>query len=110
MLILCSDGCRLNKTKSPLRKWRSTTKPGPSRNTLAALPPAQTPEPGGTIRYRGEALRIEHDENGRRKPVAAEGVIRIGGPAQALPGRLRRWLEAQARRLSAATGVREERN
>ena len=68
---------------------------------LAAVPQERAPEPGGTIAYRGTLLRIEHLPAGRRKPALAEGVIRIGGPAEALGGRLKRWLEAEARVLLA---------
>jgi predicted metal-dependent hydrolase len=66
---------------------------------LAAVPKAQAPEPDGTIRYRGQVLRIEHTQQGRRKPELAEDAIRIGGPAESLAARLRRWLEAEARML-----------
>lgn len=66
---------------------------------LAAVPPARIPEPGGTIAFRGEALRIEHVAHGRRKPEVAAGAIRIGGPPEALQARLKRWLEGEARAL-----------
>jgi predicted metal-dependent hydrolase len=68
---------------------------------LAALPKAQVPGPGGSVPYRGALLRIDHLPQGRRTPELAEGAIRIGGPGEALPARLRRWLEAQARALLA---------
>jgi len=72
---------------------------------IAALPQARTPEPGGTIPYRGTALRIEHCPRGRRTPERIDehtgATIRVGGPAEGLPPRLRRWLEAEARRLLA---------
>jgi len=68
---------------------------------LAAVPRAQIPEAGGVIHYRGEVLRIEHTQEGRRKPQVADGVIRIGGPAESLAARLKRWLEAEARLLLA---------
>lgn len=68
---------------------------------IAAVPKAQAPEAGGVIRYRGEALRIDHVLQGRRKPEIAEGAIRIGGPAESLQARLKRWLEAEARVLLA---------
>mmetsp|Transcript_45128 Transcript_45128/g.134766 ORF Transcript_45128/g.134766 Transcript_45128/m.134766 type:complete len:314 (+) Transcript_45128:3340-4281(+) len=34
--ILCSDGWRLNSTRSPLMRWRSTLSPSSSRRSLAA--------------------------------------------------------------------------
>lgn len=68
---------------------------------LAAVPKAQAPAPNGSISYRGALLRIEHGPQGRRRPELAEGAIRIGGPAESLATRLRRWLEAEARALLA---------
>ena len=68
---------------------------------LAALPQARAPEPGGTLPYRGAVLRIEHLPGTRRRPAVADGALRIGGPAESLQGRLRRWLEAEARALLA---------
>lgn len=68
---------------------------------LAAMPKACQPEPGGNIAYRGALLRIEHSLQGRRRPELGEGTVRIGGPAESLAARLRRWLEAEARALLA---------
>ncbi|RZK00733.1 MAG: M48 family peptidase [Novosphingobium sp.] len=64
---------------------------------LAALPRAQAPAPDGTLTYRGAVLRIAHDPARRRKPELAERTIIIGGPAESLPARLKRWLEGEAR-------------
>jgi len=71
-------------------------------NQLAAVPAAAPPMPGGTLAYRGERLAIEWDAQLKRKPVVDEGVLRIGGPVDTLPARLRRWLEAEALRLMTA--------
>lgn len=68
---------------------------------LAALPCEELPAPGGRIAYRGRELIIEHDAAAARKPVASETRLRIGGPAESLAPRLRRWLEAEARALLA---------
>jgi predicted metal-dependent hydrolase len=68
---------------------------------LASLPSSEPPGPGGTLPYRGGALRIDHASAAPRRPAAIDGAIRIGGPEPALSGRLRRWLEAQARILLA---------
>ena len=68
---------------------------------LAKLPRTQAPAPGGTLPYRGTPLRVEHRPGARRKPEIAEGAIRLGGPIDGLAGRLRRWLEAEARALLA---------
>ena len=68
---------------------------------LEALPLANTPRPGGTIAYRGTAVRIDHGETAPRRVRHEDGAIRIGGPVDTLPSRLRRWLEAEARRIFA---------
>lgn len=68
---------------------------------LAVLPGVQAPGPGGSLPFRGTALEIVHSVSAPRKPVACESAIRIGGPPEALTGRLKRWLEGQARDLLA---------
>lgn len=68
---------------------------------LAALPVARVPESGGRIALRGEWLTIAHDPGGPRKPAEDDGVLRIGGAESSLPGRIRRWLESEARLLLA---------
>ena len=55
---------------------------------------------GEHICYRGAPLRIVWDAQGGRKPVATQSEVRVGGPADGLEGRLRRWLEAEALRLT----------
>jgi predicted metal-dependent hydrolase len=68
---------------------------------LAAVPRTEPPAPGGMVRYRGEPLVIEWDGRAPRKPVAAGGVILLGGPPETIGPRIRRWLEAEALRLFA---------
>jgi predicted metal-dependent hydrolase len=68
---------------------------------VAGLPKAAAPGPGTSIAYRGGALAIAHAETAPRRPKLHEGSIHLGGPAEGLPGRLRRWLEGEARRLLA---------
>lgn len=65
----------------------------------AALPSDDPPRAGGSIAFRGEALAIEHSPGAARTPRAEAGVVRLGGPEQSLPGRLRRWLQTEARML-----------
>ena len=67
---------------------------------LAAVPAASPPTPGGTLAYRGERLAIACNPRAPRKPVPVEGELRLGGPAETMPVRLQRWLEAEALRLS----------
>jgi predicted metal-dependent hydrolase len=69
---------------------------------LAAVPRRQAPEPGGVIAYRGRMLRIEHAPDAPRRALLRGDSLRVGGPEAALPGRLRRWLEVEARVLLAA--------
>jgi predicted metal-dependent hydrolase len=69
---------------------------------LAAIAQVRPPVPDGTIRYRGRELRVDWCAQAQRKPVLDPDAIRIGGPAHGLPGRLQRWLEAEARGLFAA--------
>ena len=54
---------------------------------------------GETIAYRGERLRIAWDKAAGRKPVVDNGILRVGGTAEGLEGRVRRWLEAEALHL-----------
>ena len=66
---------------------------------IAALPRPEPVEPGGSIRLRDEPLTIEHDPDWPRMPHLLEGAIRLGGPEESVPARLKRWLEGQARDL-----------
>jgi len=63
------------------------------------LPQAAPPTPGGSLSYRGNQLAIAWAADARRKPALGEAGIVIGGPADSLAERLRRWLEAEARQL-----------
>ena len=69
---------------------------------LAALPPTRAPQPGGVLGYRGHDLAIDWHATHPRKPRLEGGAVRIGGPAEALPARLQRWLEGEAKRLLEA--------
>jgi predicted metal-dependent hydrolase len=69
---------------------------------LAKLPRRAAPEPGGEVRYRGRALRLDWDPRAPRRPALVGETLRIGGPESGLETRLRRWLEAEALRLAEA--------
>ncbi|HSJ77774.1 MAG TPA: YgjP-like metallopeptidase domain-containing protein [Erythrobacter sp.] len=69
---------------------------------LAKLPQRAAPQPGGTVRYRGDALRLVCEPSAPRRPVVDGDALRIGGPQTGLETRLRRWLEAEALRLCEA--------
>ena len=68
---------------------------------IAALPQVAAPSGGGTLIYRGRVLAIEHAPGGPRRVRLTGDAIAIGGPAETLGPRLRRWLTAEARRLLA---------
>ncbi len=68
---------------------------------LAALPVAAPVGPGERLPYRGAWLTVAHSADAPRRPLHEGDVLRLGGPASALPARLRRWLEDEARRLCA---------
>lgn len=57
---------------------------------------------GATLPYRGAPHRLQHDPAQPRRIHAAEGTLHIGGPAEGMPGRLHRWMQAEARKLFAA--------
>ena len=69
---------------------------------LAALTPPVTVAPGMVLQYRGAPLLVAWHPDKPRKPVCNQGELHIGGPAELLEQRVRRWLEDEARRLLAA--------
>ena len=88
---------------------------------LAAVPVRTPPTPDGTLIYRGQPLTIEWASHLPRTPrlmmqagmwaevqaggpdrAGADGpILRVGGAAETLPARLRRWLESEALHLLA---------
>ncbi|MCB2072210.1 MAG: M48 family metallopeptidase [Novosphingobium sp.] len=64
---------------------------------LAALPVREPVRAGRPIPYRGEFIEIAHRTDAPRKPRLHDGRVSIGGPAETLEPRLRRWLESEAR-------------
>lgn len=69
---------------------------------LAAVPRATPPAPGGTVRFRGHEIPIDWDPDHPRKPALVGDRLRLGGPAETVPARTRRWLESEALSLLAA--------
>jgi predicted metal-dependent hydrolase len=69
---------------------------------LAAVPKAAPLAPEGSLAYRGTQLRIDWDSRFPRKPALGDGCIRLGGPEDTVPARIRRWLETEALRLLRA--------
>lgn len=68
---------------------------------LAAVPEPVELGDGAHLHYLGERLAIRHDPALPRKVSLGEGELVVGGPAASLQGRLKRWLEGEARRLLA---------
>ncbi len=66
---------------------------------LAAVPQPAMLSADGLLPYRGDQLPICHDPAAPRKVRLIEGELQVGGPAESLQARLRRWLESEARRL-----------
>ena len=63
---------------------------------LAAVPRADPPQPGGTVQFRGAPVAIAWDPRAPRKPALIDGRLVLGGPAETVPARVRRWLESEA--------------
>ena len=68
---------------------------------LARVPQQRSPEPGGTLHYRGNELAIEWRADASRTPRLDQDRIVLGGPIERLGQRLQRWLEREAARLVA---------
>lgn len=66
---------------------------------LATVVRPEPPGNGGMIAFRGELRRIVHDSSGPRRIGHDGETLRIGGPADMLAARLRRWLQGQARAI-----------
>ena len=69
---------------------------------LERLPAPAPPVPGSLLPFRGEPLPLVHDRTAPRRPSLAGETILIGGPAEGIERRLRRWLEGEARLLLEA--------
>ncbi|WP_284124426.1 M48 family metallopeptidase [Parerythrobacter aestuarii] len=104
VLRLADDGRSVRVT---LPKWGRTIEALDFANSrrewlqtqLDKRPQQQAPKPGGTLAWRGRQLRIHWDRPLPRKPSLDETTIRLGGPEETLPARLKRWLQAEAREL-----------
>jgi len=68
---------------------------------FAALSRIRPAEPGGQFPYRGEMMLIDHSPAAPRRPALVDRAVRVGGPEVAVPGRVKGWLEGEARRLIA---------
>lgn len=74
------------------------------------LAPTQALAAGAMLPFDGCELRIEHRPDAGRAPTLVGDRLVCGGPAEALPARLLRWLRTEAlRRLDADTRACAER-
>ena len=104
-LRLAPDGSEVRVTLPAWAEGREAIAFAHSRkgwlaDQLAKLPRRAAPEPGGEVRYRGAALKVEWDARSPRRPVVEGDALRIGGPQTGIEPRIRRWLEAEALRLA----------
>ena len=68
---------------------------------LARVPEPQQLKPGSVLPYRGVPITVDWAPRHPRLPRLGENTLELGGPAESLERRVRRWLEAEARRLLA---------
>ena len=66
---------------------------------LAAVPAPAALADGSELALCGQALTLRHDPAAPRRVTLREHDLVVGGPAEALPARVKRWLEGEARRL-----------
>lgn len=66
---------------------------------LAAVPQPAALTGGSALPYRGQVLAIAHVPGATRRVRLDGEALVLGGPAETLGSRLRRWLTAEARRL-----------
>ncbi|MGB3472678.1 MAG: SprT family zinc-dependent metalloprotease [Erythrobacter sp.] len=63
---------------------------------LQRIPQRSAPEAGGIVQFRGVPVTIMWEESSARRPVFSDNTVRVGGAAEGLETRLRRWLEREA--------------
>lgn len=68
----------------------------------AAVAPARPFAPGAKIPLMGREVTIDWRTDHPRTVRLDGDTLRVGGPAELLPGRIERWLRAEAARLLAA--------
>ncbi len=66
---------------------------------LAAAPAPVPFAPGLIVPFAGRELRLDWEETHPRMPKVMGQTIRIGGPEEAVQGRLLRWLKREAKSL-----------
>lgn len=69
---------------------------------LTADPPPQPIRSGSSIQYRGVPIMVCHDANAPRRVALDGSRLNVGGPAESVEARVRRWLESEARAFLSA--------
>lgn len=69
---------------------------------LAKVPNAEPLAHGAKLAFRGTTLVVNHTPGAARRVRIADGTIAVGGPAESLAPRLRRWIQREARALFVA--------
>ena len=64
---------------------------------LALIQPAEPFHPDAVIPFRGGSIRLQWDPDLPRSPRLADGVLGCGGPQEAFPARIERFLRTEAR-------------
>jgi len=80
---------------------------------LSKLPQGQPIAPGTTVMLAGERVTIDWATHHKRTPRRVDAAIQVGGPIEAMPGRILRFvkacaletLERETRALAAAHGI-----
>lgn len=106
-LRLAPDGSEVRITLPAWAEGREAIAFAHSRSSwlteqFAKLPRRAAPQPGGTLRYRGQSLELTWEPRAPRRPAVSGAMVRIGGPETGLEARLKRWLEAEALALAEA--------
>ncbi len=106
-LRLAPDGSEVRITLPPWAEGREAiafahARAGWLAEQHAKLPRRTVPEPGGEVRYRGQALRLAWEPRAPRQPRLEGDALCLGGPEVGLEARVKRWLEAEALRLAEA--------
>lgn len=101
---LAPDGSELRVTMPSWGRTMDALAFANAREDWIAGQLAKVPQParvghGEILAYRGRALRIAWQLRGARKPVIDGDMLAVGGPAEGMERRLRRWLEGEALRL-----------
>ncbi|MBA3879952.1 MAG: metal-dependent hydrolase [Sphingobium sp.] len=86
---------------APALRW-AEEKRGWIAAEQAKLPPACPFIDGGSLPFRGQMLTIDWSAMASRQIMVEGDRLRCGGPIESLPGRIERWLRAQALALLSA--------